>query len=115
MVLLHGGSPTGAERIAACWADNRKVTQVAFKPDWTRHAKAAPFKRNDQMLEVLPIGVIVFPGSGIQDNLADKATQARHPGVAVRHERRVSAASFAQSIWRSREVRALGLCPLRPA
>src|SRR5216683_7757531 len=73
MVLLHGGSPRGAERIAACWADNRKVAQVVFKPDWTRYAKAAPFKRNDQILEVLPIGVIVFPGSGIQENLADKA------------------------------------------
>jgi hypothetical protein len=33
-------------------ADNRKVPQIAFKPDWTRHAKAAPFKRNDQMLDV---------------------------------------------------------------
>ncbi len=73
MVLLHGGSPKGAERIAACWADQRKVIQIAFKPDWTRHAKAAPFKRNDQILNVLPIGVVVFPGSGISDNLADKA------------------------------------------
>ncbi|MGA9488041.1 MAG: DUF2493 domain-containing protein [Methylocella sp.] len=73
MVLLHGGSPKGAERIAARWADHRKVPQIAFKPDWTKHAKAAPFKRNDQMLEVLPIGVMVFPGTGIQDNLADKA------------------------------------------
>jgi len=73
MVLLHGGSPKGAEFIAAKWADNRKVPQVAFKPDWAKHAKAAPFKRNDLMLEVLPIGVIVFPGTGIQDNFADKA------------------------------------------
>ena len=73
MVLLHGGSPKGAERIAACWADNRKVTQIAFKPDWTRHTKAAPFKRNDEMLKTLPIGVIVCPGTGIQENLADKA------------------------------------------
>lgn len=73
MVLLHGGSPKGAELIAAKWANNRRVPQVAFKPDWTKHAKAAPFKRNDQMLDVLPIGVIVFPGTGIQDNLADKA------------------------------------------
>jgi hypothetical protein len=79
MVLLHGGSPKGAERIAACWADARKVAQVAFKPDWTRHAKAAPFKRNDQMLDVLPIGVVVFPGTGIQDNLADKARQLGIP------------------------------------
>jgi hypothetical protein len=79
MVLLHGGSPRGAERIAACWADRRKVTQIAFKPDWTRHAKAAPFKRNDQMLNVLPIGVLVFPGSGISANLADKAKKLGIP------------------------------------
>jgi len=80
MALLHGGSPKGAERIAACWADNRKVAQVVFKPDWTRHKNAAPFKRNDQMLEVLPIGVIAFPGSGISENLADKA---RKMGIPV--------------------------------
>jgi hypothetical protein len=80
MVLLHGGSPRGAERIAACWADNRKVPQVVFKPDWTRHRNAAPFKRNDQMLEALPIGVVVFPGSGISANLADKA---RKMGIPV--------------------------------
>ena len=38
------------------------------------------FKRNDAMLEVLQIVVIVFPGMGIQDNLADKA---RMHGVPV--------------------------------
>lgn len=80
MVLLHGGSPKGAELIAAKWATNRKVPQVAFKPDWTKHAKAAPFKRNDLMLTVMPIGVMVFPGTGIQDNLADKA---RKLGISV--------------------------------
>jgi hypothetical protein len=73
MVLLHGGSPKGAERIAACWADHRKVPQVVFKPDWTRDGRAAPFKRNDRLLEALPIGGVVFPGSGISANLADKA------------------------------------------
>jgi hypothetical protein len=79
MVLLHGGSPKGAELIAAKWADHRKVPQIAFKPDWTKHAKAAPFKRNDQMLDVPPIGVMVFPGTGIQDNLADKAKKLGIP------------------------------------
>jgi hypothetical protein len=79
MVLLHGGSPKGAERIAACWADNRKVPQIAFKPDWTRHGKAAPFKRNDQLLAVLPIGLVAFPGSGISANLADKAKKLGIP------------------------------------
>jgi hypothetical protein len=79
MVLLHGGTPRGAEKIAACWADQRKVPQVVFKPDWTGHRKAAPFKRNDQLLEAMPIGVIVFPGSGVTDNLADKAKALRIP------------------------------------
>ena len=79
MVLLHGGSPRGAERIAACWADHRKVAQVVFKPDWTREGRAAPFKRNDRLLEALPIGVVVFPGSGISANLADKAKKLRIP------------------------------------
>ena len=72
--------PGGAERIAACWAENRKVTQIAFKPDWNRHAKAAPFRRNDQLLSVMPYGLIVFPGSGITENLADKA---RRLGIPV--------------------------------
>jgi hypothetical protein len=79
MVLLHGGTPKGAERAAACWADKRGVPQIAFKPDWTRDGKAAPFKRNDRMLEILPKGVIVFPGSGITGNLASKAKKLGIP------------------------------------
>jgi hypothetical protein len=96
---LHGGSQKGAELIAAKWADARKVTQVAFKPDWTRHAKAAPFKRNDAMLDVLPVGVLVFPGTGIQEwtchvfvppqvlvyaTLRSKATGLFHPSAEWR-------------------------------
>jgi hypothetical protein len=80
MVLLHGGSPKGAERIATCWAEARKVTQIAFKPNWTKHAKAAPFRRNDDMLSVMPAGVVIFPGSGITGNLTDKA---RRLGIPV--------------------------------
>lgn len=79
MVLVHGGSPKGAEKIAACWADNRDCQQIVFKPDWKRFGKAAPFKRNDAVLEILPIGIVVFPGSGITDNLADKARQVGIP------------------------------------
>ena len=75
IVLLQGGSPKGADLIAAKWAETRKVTKFAFKPDWTKHAKAAPLKRNDAMLDVLPVGDLVFPGNSIQENLADKANK----------------------------------------
>jgi YspA, cpYpsA-related SLOG family len=77
MWLAHGGSETGGERIASCWANARKVPQIGFKPDWARYprhrSKEAPFKRNDKMLEDLPKGVIVAGDGGIQQNLADKA------------------------------------------
>ena len=79
MVLIHGGAPKGAEKVAARWADHRKVTQIAFKPDWAADGKAAPFKRNDRMLDIVPMGVIVFPGSGITGNLADKAKRLGIP------------------------------------
>jgi hypothetical protein len=37
------------------------------------------------MLDVLPVGVLVFPGNGIQENLADKAKKLGIP--VVRFER----------------------------
>lgn len=80
-ILLHGGTPTGAEYIASLWAENRGVTQVVFRPDWKSHNKAAPFKRNDQLLKAMPKGVIACPGSGIHENLVDKA---RKLGIPVK-------------------------------
>jgi hypothetical protein len=81
MILLHGGTSSGAELIAAKWADNRGVTQVVFRPDWKAHRKAAPFKRNDALLDTMPKGVIACPGTGITENLVDKA---RKFGIPVK-------------------------------
>ena len=43
MVLLHGGSAKGAERIAACWAQKRRIAQVVFKPVKSL-SRATPFR-----------------------------------------------------------------------
>ena len=77
MVLVHGGGP-GVERIAS-WAEQHGVHQVVCKPDWDRHGRAAPFRRNDELLNLLPKGVTAFPGSGITENLVDKARQLGIP------------------------------------
>ena len=80
MILMHGGARTGADLIADKWAATRNVTVVPFPPDFVNHSrKSAPFKRNDTMLETMPVGVVVFPGGGIQDNLADKARKLGIP------------------------------------
>ena len=78
MVLAHGGGP-GVERLAAQWAERNGVHQVVCKPDWNAHGRAAPFRRNDELLNLLPKGVLAFPGSGITDNLVDKAMKLGIP------------------------------------
>ncbi len=78
IVIVHGGGP-GVERIAARWAERNGVHQVVCKPDWDRHGRAAPFRRNEELLNLLPKGVIAFPGSGITENLIDRARQMGIP------------------------------------
>ena len=78
LVLVHGGGP-GVEKVAAQWADRNGVDQVVCKPDWNAHGRAAPFRRNDELLNLLPKGLIAFPGSGITDNLVDKAVKLGIP------------------------------------
>ena len=78
IVIVHGGGP-GVDRIAARWAETNGVHQIVCKPDWQRHGRAAPFRRNDEMLDLLPKGVIAFPGNGITGNLVDKARQLGIP------------------------------------
>ncbi len=78
IVLAHGGGP-GVEKVAARWAERNGVHQVVCKPDWTAHGRAAPFRRNEELLNLLPKGVIAFPGSGITDNLVDRARQLGIP------------------------------------
>ena len=79
IVLVHGGGP-GVEKLAAQWAERNGVDQVVCKPDWQRHGRAAPFRRNDELLDLMPKGIIAFPGNGITENLIDKA---RRLGIPV--------------------------------
>lgn len=81
MVLIHEGTDRGAPRIADAWAASRKVPAIPFKPNWARDQKAAPFKRNDAILELMPIGVVAFKGNGITDNMVDKAKKLRIPVI----------------------------------
>ena len=83
MVLLHGGGP-GIEKIAAGWAEARGVDQAVCRPNWSAHGKATPFRRNDELLDLLPKGVIAFPGSRITGNLVDKAKQLGIPVMSIK-------------------------------
>ena len=82
MVLAHGDGP-GYDKVAKSWADARKVPQIACRPNWKAHGNAAPFRRNDDIINLRPKGIVAFPGAGITANLVDKARQAGIPVMQI--------------------------------
>ena len=79
LVLVHGGDGKGVDRIAAAWAERRKVPQVAFGLDRRLGARAG-FRRNEQMLSLKPRYLVAYPGSGVLERLV---IQAKEKSVAV--------------------------------
>jgi hypothetical protein len=79
MVLVHGGDTRGLDRIAAAWAERRKVAQVTFALD-RRLGSSAGFRRNEQMLSLKPRCLVAFSGNGVLERLV---IQAKDKGVHV--------------------------------
>ena len=76
LVLVHGGDSKGVDRLAASWAEQRKVPQVAFSLD-RRLGQRAGFRRNEQMLSLNPRYVVAFAGSGVVERLVIQAKDRR--------------------------------------
>ena len=79
LVLVHGGDSKGVDRLAAAWAERRKVPQVAFCLDKRLGARAG-FRRNEQMLSLNPRYLVAFAGNGVLERLV---IQAKEKGVTV--------------------------------
>jgi hypothetical protein len=79
MVLVHGGDSKGVDRLAASWAERRKVAQVAFALD-RRLGSRAGFRRNEQMLSLSPRYLVAFAGNGVLERLV---IQAKERKIAV--------------------------------
>jgi len=79
MILVHGGDVKGLDRLAAAWAERRKVAQVAFGLDRRLGARAG-FRRNDEMLSLKPRCLVAFAGNGVLERLV---IAAKAKGVHV--------------------------------
>ena len=79
LVLVHGGDTKGVDRLAASWAERRRVPQLTFSLD-RRLGQRAGFRRNDKMLSLNPRCVVAFPGNGVLERLV---IQAKEKGISV--------------------------------
>lgn len=70
MALATSGAK-GAEKLAIKWARQKGVTLVLAKADFDRHGRAAPFRANDEMLDLDPVCVLTLANSINRDRAAD--------------------------------------------
>lgn len=97
MALATSGAK-GGEKLAIKWASLKGVTLVLARADFDRNGRAAPFRANDEMLELDPVCVLTLANSlntkrseGLRDfgpalNLAQKAGERgiRHHPVKAK-------------------------------
>lgn len=77
--IIHGGCPTGADRLADVFAKTygHLSRLEVFYADWQKHGKVAGPIRNKQMLdEGKPDLVIAFPGGKGTQNMVEQAEKA---------------------------------------
>lgn len=62
ITIIHRGA-SGADTLAAIWAQNKGYEVIVFEADWKRYGSKAGTIRNTRMLdEGKPRAVIAFPG-----------------------------------------------------
>ena len=83
MVLIHGGG-AGAAEIARSWASARGVDQILYKPQWNKHGKrAAPIRRNEEILKQKPHAIVSFNGPGDPEHIAMEGKRRGIPVTVV--------------------------------
>lgn len=84
-VVIQGGA-SGADRLAAEWAEHYNVKCETFNAEWEKHGKSAGPKRNQRMLdEGKPDLVLAFPGGRGTADMVSRAVAARVLVLEVRH------------------------------
>ena len=62
-LALATSGAKGGEKLAIKWANQKGVTLVLAKADFDRNGRAAPFRANDELLELDPVCVLTLANS----------------------------------------------------
>ena len=85
-LLVHGNCPTGADQLAAQWAERNGVphTGSKYSADWERYGgKAGPIRNRLMLARENPSYLVAFPGNNGTSDCCDAARD-----IAIRVLRR---------------------------
>lgn len=82
--LAHGGA-SGADALAARWAEDHDVPCTAYPADWKGLGrKAGPVRNTHMLTHFKPDGVVAFPGNAGTKNCRAQAAAMGIPRLVVR-------------------------------
>ena len=60
--LIISGGASGIDTLAELYADRRKLSKLILRPKYNRYGRLAPLKRNEQMVELCDVALIIWDG-----------------------------------------------------
>lgn len=60
--LVITGGAEGIDALAEAYADTKRLSKLILRPQYARYGRAAPLKRNEQMVELCDAVLIVWDG-----------------------------------------------------
>lgn len=61
MIILGGAD--GIDSLAERYADKHRISKLILRPQYNLYGKAAPLKRNEQMVELCDMALVIWDGS----------------------------------------------------
>ena len=60
-VIISGGA-RGVDTLAEEYADKRKISKIILQPDYDKYGRAAPLKRNEEMVKLCDMVLVIWDG-----------------------------------------------------
>lgn len=60
--LIITGGASGIDELAEKFADKKRLSKLILRPKYNLYGKSAPLKRNEEMLELCDMALIIWDG-----------------------------------------------------
>ena len=61
--LIISGGAKGVDSLAEAFADANKISKLILRPDYSKYGRAAPLKRNEIMVDIADLTVVIWNGT----------------------------------------------------
>ena len=85
VTLIITGGASGIDEIAEEYADKKRISKLVLRPRYDLYGKAAPLKRNEEMVEICDMVLVLWDGRsrGSRYTIEQAKKMGSHKGVEL--------------------------------